>query len=237
MTDTSTPPSGFLLIDKPADWTSHDVVGYIRSRARKATGIKRIRVGHAGTLDPFATGLLIVGIGREATRRMDEFVGMKKEYIAEIQLGATSDTHDKTGVITPDTDRKQLTKEEIQTVLKTFLGPQEQIPPMHSAKKVGGKKLYELAREGKTVERKPSQIEIYDLALIAFAPDTQVLTVRCQVSKGTYIRTLAYDIGQALGVGAYCEELRRTKIGTYSVDNAIDVETITTDNWSDTLFT
>ncbi len=236
MTDQPTPPSGFLLIDKAADWTSHDVVGYIRARVRKATGIKRIRVGHAGTLDPFATGLLIVGVGREATRRMDEFVGMPKEYVAEIQLGATSDTHDKTGEITKTPDTTPVTKDAIETMLKTFLGPQEQIPPMHSAKKIGGKKLYELAREGKEVERQPSQIEIYDLELTSFDKNTQTLTIRCQVSKGTYIRTLAFDIGQALGTGAYCQELRRTKIGKYSVDNAVPVESITEFSWQDLLF-
>ena len=220
---------GFLLIDKPKDWTSHDVVGYLR----RVTGIKKI--GHAGTLDPFATGLLIVGIERTATKRLDEFKNLPKTYTATIRLGATSDTQDSTGDIKiQKTRNKQITKEQIQNVLKTFIGKQTQIPPMHSAKKVGGKKLYELARKGIEIERRPHEIEIYDIAFLDYAYPN--LTVRVDCSTGTYIRTLAADIGEALGVGAYCEELRRTQIGTYDVSKALPPKEISTENIDALLF-
>ncbi len=253
--------SCFLLIDKPPDWTSHDVVGYIRGFLKRngLTDVKRPKVGHAGTLDPFATGLLIVGIGREATKRIDEFKNMKKEYIATIRLGATSDTYDRTGTISQLTTDNglQISEKDIRDVLKNFVGKQQQIPPMYSAKKVGGKKLYELARKGIEIERQPSEIEIFEIELVEETkappllgevgrgssqqeklpsnnepPPTppkrgRAFTIRISCSTGTYIRSLAHDIGQALGTGAYCKELRRTKIGEYSVEDAIDPESIT----------
>lgn len=247
--------SGFLLIDKPLDWTSHDVVAYIRGflKRNKLTDVKRPKVGHAGTLDPFATGLLIVGVGREATKRIDEFKNMKKEYIATIRLGATSDTYDRTGVIQENKKSKnQISENEVRTVLESFIGKQQQIPPMYSAKKVGGKKLYELARKGVEIERQPSEIEIFKIELIAppllgeagrgssqiedqsannELPPTppnrgREFSIRISCSTGTYIRTLAHDIGQALGIGAYCEELRRTKIGDFSVEDAVAPSTL-----------
>ena len=224
--------TGFLLIDKPMDWTSHDVVGYLR----KITGEKRI--GHAGTLDPFATGLLIVAIGRQYTKRLDEFKNLEKEYTTTIRLGAVSDTQDRTGVVQnfKDTNTKiqEIDTKQIETVLQSFVGAQEQIPPMYSAKKVDGKRLHALARAGKEVERKPSQIIIHSIELTqpqdvlsphrgelerSYNEDTLNIKVSC--SPGTYIRTLAHDIGAALGVGAYCEELRRTKIGSYNVEDAV----------------
>jgi tRNA pseudouridine55 synthase len=204
---------GFLLIDKPVDWTSHDVVGYLR----KSLGIKKI--GHAGTLDPFATGLLIVGVGRDATKRLDEFKNLPKTYVATIKLGATSDTQDSTGKIEiQETRNKQITRGQIQNVLKKFIGKQTQIPPMHSAKKVGGKKLYELARKGIEIERAPHEIEIFDIELLAY--DFPFLTINVRCSAGTYIRTLAHNIGRTLGVGAYCQELERTAIGPYTLKDA-----------------
>jgi len=215
--------SNFLLIDKPKDWTSHDAVAKIRGIARKETGQKKIKVGHAGTLDPFATGLLIVGIGREATKRLDEFKALPKTYIATLKLGATSDTQDSAGVITKTfkhLNTQTISEEKIKSVLKQFIGKQLQTPPMYSAKKVGGKKLYELARKGIEIERQPNEIEIYDIKLLNYKyPDLQI-EVDC--STGTYIRTLAYDIGEKLNTGAYCDELRRTKIGDYDVKDAIE---------------
>lgn len=209
--------NGFILIDKPDNWTSHDIVGYMR----KVTGEKRI--GHAGTLDPFATGLLIVAIGRQYTKRLDEFKNLDKEYVTTIHLGAVSDTQDRTGTIqnSKDTNNKiqEIDTKRIETVLQSFVGAQKQIPPMYSAKKVGGKKLYDLARKGIEIERQPNDITVYGIELLNYKG--QLLTVTCQVSTGTYIRTLAHNIGTALGVGAYCEELRRTKIGSYNVENAI----------------
>lgn len=212
---------GFILIDKPEGWTSHDIVGYMR----KVTGEKRI--GHAGTLDPFATGLLIIAIGRQYTKRLEEFKNLDKEYIATIHLGAVSDTQDRTGVIerTKNMEQRTIQRINIETVLQSFVGAQEQIPPMYSAKKVDGKRLHALARAGKEVERKPSQIIIHSIELVSY--EDQLLTVSCYVSTGTYIRTLAHDIGATLGVGAYCEELRRTKIGSHSVEDAISPKILT----------
>jgi tRNA pseudouridine55 synthase len=217
--------TGFILIDKQKEWTSHDVVAYLR----KVTGVKKI--GHAGTLDPFATGLLIVGVGRDATKRLDEFKAMQKEYVATIKLGYVSDTYDSTGIIKKQKkqvptghpisgkNKKTILKDEILPVLKKFIGKQMQVPPMFSAKKVKGKKLYELARKGIEIERKANEIEIYGIELLRSTDHDLRITISC--STGTYIRSLAKDIGQALGVGAYCQELRRTKIGEYSIKNAV----------------
>jgi len=248
--DNSTPQ--FLLIDKPPGWTSFDVVGFVRKQARQQDPAnKKIKVGHAGTLDPFATGLLIVGVGREATKRLDEFKGMPKTYIATIQFGATSDTYDIDGVITPYSpvviptstvipaqagiqspvqpldpgSRSGMTSvDEIKDILKQFTGKQNQIPPMYSAKKINGKKLYELARAGITIERQPSEIEIYDIKLLEYTWPVLKIEVHC--STGTYIRSLAHDIGQKLGVGAYCSALVRTSIGEYKLANALSTDKI-----------
>ena len=211
----------YFLIDKPAGWTSFDAVNVVRKKARQAhSHIKNLRVGHAGTLDPFATGLLIIGVGREATKKLDEFKKLPKTYLATIRLGAVSDTDDKDGKISNIESQMPIPpKPKIIKTLKNFLGEQEQIPPMYSAKKINGKKMYELARAGKTIEREPNKINIYDIKLIDYKwPD---LTIEVNCSKGTYIRALARDMGEALGTGAYCDKLRRTKIGDYSVENAI----------------
>lgn len=223
--------TGFLLINKEADWTSHDVVGYLR----KITRIKKI--GHAGTLDPFATGLLIVGIGRECTKRLDEFKGMPKTYIATLHLGAISDTFDKTGVITISQDtvivRSEATKQSLTEVLDSFIGTQDQIPPMYSAKKIDGQRLYTLARQGIEIERKANQITIYNIKLLEY--NFPLIKIEVQCSTGTYIRSLVHDIGQKLGVGAYCEALERTDIGSYSVKNALGVKDLSKDTWQDHL--
>ncbi|HAZ28595.1 MAG TPA: tRNA pseudouridine(55) synthase TruB [Candidatus Magasanikbacteria bacterium] len=211
--------SGFLLIDKPKDWTSHDVVGYLR----KITGIKKI--GHSGTLDPFATGLLIVGIGRNATKQLDQFKALDKTYEATLKLGEISDTYDETGKIKRLPPLlSPLTNGKIEKIISTFLGKKTQIPPMYSAKKVGGKKLYELARKGIEIKRQPIDIEIYDMHMLAY--DYPLLTIVVSCSSGTYIRTLVHDIGEALQCGAYCKELQRTQIGPYRIENAHDVKTI-----------
>lgn len=217
----------FILINKEAGWTSHDVVGYLR----KVTRLKKI--GHAGTLDPFATGLLIVGIGRDATKRLNEFKDMPKVYEAVVHLGAVSDTYDGTGVVV-EQDSKLIEIDEIKVVLSSFLGEQEQIAPMYSAKKVGGEKLYDLARKGIEVERKPHHITIFDIELIEY--NYPLLKVKITCSPGTYIRTFAHDLGQKLGVGAYCEELKRTKIGVFGVDAAIGVKELEKTNWESRLF-
>jgi len=214
---------GFLLIDKPAGITSHDVV----DRARRVTGVRR--VGHAGTLDPFATGLLIVGVGREATKKLGGYLGQDKEYAGTMVLGATSDTQDGTGKITPVDGAAMPDRSALEAALKKFTGPISQTPPMYSAKKVGGKKLYELARAGREIAREPVAVTIRELELTAFEPPRASFRVRC--SSGTYIRTLAHDVGNALGTGAYLESLRRTAIGGLTVDKAATLEELTPENW------
>ena len=211
----------FLLVNKPVDWTSHDVVGFLRSR------LKIKKIGHAGTLDPFATGLLIVGVGREATKRLDEFKNMQKEYVATIKLGATSNTNDCTGEIKEILPKIKTPEEkEIKEILQKFLGKQLQTPPMFSAKKINGQKLYDLARKGIEIERKPNEIEIYEIELLEYK--YPILKIKVACSTGTYIRTLAHDIGEKLGCGAYCDELVRTRIGEYSLEQAKTPEELST---------
>jgi len=170
--------------------------------------------------------LLLVAIGREATRKISQFVKLDKEYIATLKLGKISDTYDRTGDIKTSKHKniKTLNKKIIKDVLEKFIGEQGQIPPMFSAKKVGGKKLYELARKGIEIERKPSQIEIYNIKSIKLVDDHLSFVVSC--SSGTYIRSLAHDIGQKLCCGAYLEKLVRTKIGEFKLTNAIDLDKI-----------
>ena len=226
----------YILINKPSGPTSHDIIDQLR----RITGIKKI--GHAGTLDPFASGLLFIAISRESTRELQNFVGLDKEYIATLKLGIVSDSQDRTGEIRtlkhkntrlPKTGTggqvKTLKQTDIKNVLNKFIGKQEQIPPMFSAKKVKGKKLYNLARKGIEIERKPSNIEIYDIQLLEFKDSDVIIKVKC--SSGTYVRTLAHDIGQDLGCGAYLEELERTKIGKYDLKDSVKVEELTKENW------
>jgi tRNA pseudouridine55 synthase len=211
--------SGFLLIDKPVGPTSHDVVDMVRRTLHTR------KVGHAGTLDPFASGLLIIAVGA-MTKQLSHFVGLDKAYEATLRFGATSDTMDRTGKI-EQKECAALSKEALEAALEKFRGEIDQVPPMYSAKKIGGKKLYELAREGKEIERKPVRVTIHKLELVSFSwPNA---TIRTRVSSGTYIRALADDIGKTLGCGAYLEELRRTKIGVYDVANAVKPEGVATE--------
>jgi len=216
--------SGFLLVNKPIGPTSHDIVDTLR----RITGIRKI--GHAGTLDPFASGLLIMAIGREATREISKFVKLEKVYTAKLYLGATSNTYDNTGTIISSSNHKIIKSQQvISTVLKEFEGKQNQIPPMFSAKKIKGKKLYELAREGKEIKREPVKINIEYIKMIDY--DYPNLTIEVKVSSGTYIRSLANDIGQKLQVGAYLDALERIEIGEYKLSNAVNLKDITQDNW------
>ena len=218
---------GFLLIDKPAGITSFGVI----ARLRRITGIRRI--GHAGTLDPFAAGLLIVGIGRGATKHLGEYLGQRKTYEAVAVLGANTITQDKDSDIVPVEGAVMPTEADIRAALPRFTGPLRQTPPMFSAKKIDGKRLYELAREGIEVERKSVAITVYSLEMLSYTPPK--LTFRTTVSAGTYVRTLAHDLGHALGTGAYLEQLRRTAIGEYSVENAAQLEALTPENWQERL--
>lgn len=215
--------SGFILIDKPAGPTSFGVI----ARLRKITGIKKI--GHAGTLDPFATGLLIVAIGREATRRIDRYVKLNKEYEALIDFSRITDTYDREGQTVFEYRGDKIKKGDLKKALKSFIGRQKQVPPMFSAKKIGGKKLCDLARKGLEVKRKASDIEIYKIKLLKYKwPRAKI---RAKVSSGTYVRTLAYDLGQKLNTGAYLEELRRIKIGCFKISQAKQLDQINQDNW------
>jgi len=211
---------GLLLVDKPAGWTSHDVVAKVRN-------ILKIRaVGHAGTLDPFATGLLVLGIGK-GTKKLTALVGVDKEYEAVIRLGATSDTFDKEGVITATNSGIQPTQQEIEKALDKFRGGYEQLAPLHSAKKIGGKKLYDLARAGKATEdmRPKKNVKIDEITVLKYSwPELSVL-VKC--GSGTYIRSLADDIGRELGVGGYCLELRRSKVGEFDIKDALSMDGLT----------
>lgn len=207
-----------LLIDKETTWTSFDAVAKVRNILRNVAPIKK--VGHAGTLDPLATGLLIICCGK-ATKSINEFQALPKEYTATFKLGATTQTDDAEGKEENLCDVSHLRNEEIRRCLGGFVGNIEQIPPMYSALKIGGKKLYELARQHKEVERQPRSITIYDIADVEIALPFVHVRVRC--SKGTYIRTLAKDVGAALGVGAYLHSLRRTMIGDYHVNDALRV--------------
>ena len=202
--------TGVLLVDKPADWTSHDVVAKLRA----VTGERRI--GHSGTLDPMATGLLVVFLGR-ATRAVQFAEADEKTYIAGLKLGVETDTQDVTGnVLSRSEDVPD--RAALEAVLARFRGEIEQIPPMYSAVKKDGKKLYELARKGVEVERKARPVTISGLELVSGGGDAYTLRVRC--SKGTYIRTLCHDIGQSLGCGACMSALRRVRAGAFSVEQA-----------------
>ena len=209
-----------LLFDKPLNWTSFDVVKKIRFLLRHSLGVKKIKVGHAGTLDPLASGLVIVCTGK-ATKKIDEYQGMTKEYIANIRLGSTTPTYDLESEPDEFFPYEHITEQNLNTVINQFTGEIEQIPPIFSAIKVQGKKAYDLARKGETVELKSRQITIYEIEVLEFnLPD---ITVNVKCSKGTYIRSLAYDMGKALHSGAHLTGLRRTRIGEFSVDDAIDV--------------
>lgn len=214
-----------LLIDKPKNWTSFDVIAKIRNAVKKVenTSSKKIRVGHAGTLDPFATGLLIVFIGK-ATKKQDEFMKKDKEYTASIYLGATSSTGDPDGIIEEilNSNFKIPNKLQIEEILNSFKGSIDQTPHAFSAIKVDGKRAYELAREGKKVNLKSRKVYIYEIELLDYKYPTLKIRVRC--SSGTYIRVLAEDIGKALGSGAYLTELRRTKIDKFDVSEALSIE-------------
>ena len=206
--------NGILLIDKPSGWTSNDVVIKLKGILHQR------RVGHSGTLDPMATGLLVVFAGR-ATRAVEFAEAHSKRYIARLSLGIVTDTQDITGNILSRSEA-DISEEKFIEAIKSFEGPQEQLPPMYSAIKVNGKKLYDIARKGGEVERKKRSIEISRLEYLGREGEEYILDVSC--SKGTYIRTLCHDIGQKLGCGACMTYLRRVEAGEFSVDNAVTIE-------------
>jgi len=210
--------AGFLLIDKPIDWTSHDVV----NRIRKLTDVRK--VGHAGTLDPFATGLLLVGVRRKATREMRHLVGLDKVYEATFVLGAHSTTGDPEGEITSGTFETLPERADIEEAIRTFVGEIKQRPPAYSAIKIRGKKLYEFAREGKQVNAGTRDVTVHAFEITGAVErdkDCLRVPVRIHCSSGTYIRALARDLGDNLGVGGYTKTLRRTAIGPFTIDESV----------------
>lgn len=204
-----------IFVDKPAGMTSFGAVARVRRILSEQAG-KKVKVGHTGTLDPFATGLLILMAGK-ATKKAMEFTKLDKVYEATIRLGATSSTGDPEGEIVVKNTTIEFSREQIEDTLKQFVGKIEQRPPAFSAIKIDGQRAYKLARAGKEVEMPTRTVEIFSIDLLDYA--APYLKIRTHVSSGTYIRTLAEDIGQALGCGAYCTELRRTKIAEYDINN------------------
>jgi len=203
--------NGIINIYKEKGFTSHDVVAKLRGMLRQK------KIGHTGTLDPDATGVLPVCLG-SATKLCDMLTDKEKEYIAKVQLGVTTDTQDMTGTVLREST-VEVTEEDVKNVLQSFIGAYDQIPPMYSALKVNGKKLYELAREGKEIERKARPVIIHYIEIL----DMQLpqITIKVGCSKGTYIRTLCHDVGEKLGCGAAMAALERTKSGQFSLDRAI----------------
>lgn len=210
-----------LYIDKPLTWTSFDVVNKIRKSLRHYLGIQKIKVGHAGTLDPLATGLVIVCTGK-ATKQIMQYQDLDKAYIAQVRLGATTPSFDLETKVDHTFPWEHINSEGIEQTLVQLSGDQEQMPPLFSAKSVDGKRAYAMARKGKEVELKPQQVHISQLKLLAAELPDISLQVDC--SKGTYIRSLARDLGSKLGSGAHLTGLRRTRIGPYHVDQATSVE-------------
>lgn len=213
---------GILLVDKPKDWTSFDVVNYVRKIIAAELGKKpkNVKVGHTGTLDPQATGLLVVLVGKEYTKKATELSKVDKTYEVTMKLGETSTTGDSEGEKNP-VDTREYTKEEIKSALEEFLGETMQIPPAFSAMKINGQRAYKLARAGKAVELEARPIKINSIELEDYSHP--YIKFVADVSSGTYIRSLVEDIAKKLGTGAYMSDLRRTKVGNFSLENAIDI--------------
>lgn len=209
------------VIDKPLEWTSTDVVRKIKYALVNRLGYKKIKIGHAGTLDPLATGVLLICIGK-ATKMVNALQGEEKEYVAELELGATTPSHDMEHPIDKRFPTEHITRELIDEALLSLTGERLQAPPIYSAKKVEGVRAYEFARAGEEVELKKALINIYEIEVLDFTMPYLKLRVRC--SKGTYIRSLAYEIGQALDSGAYLRSLRRTRSGGFTAENGYKLE-------------
>ena len=210
-----------LLFDKPYEWTSFDLVRKIRNLLSRHLKVKKIKVGHAGTLDPLATGLMIICTGK-ATKKINELTGLDKEYVATFKLGETTPSFDLESEIDNSYAINHITKELVIKVLDGFIGKTDQIPPIFSAKYINGKRAYEYARKGEEVEMKPSRISITEMELVEF--DLPFITIKVKCSKGTYIRALVRDIGQKLSSGAHLTGLKRTAIGDFSINDALTIE-------------
>lgn len=214
---------GFVLnVDKPLGWTSTDVVRKVKFALGRC-GYRKLKVGHAGTLDPLATGVLLVCLGR-ATKRVDELQAERKEYVTDIMLGATTPSFDLEHPIDATYPYEHITRDMVESALGEMSGERLQMPPIYSAKKIDGQRAYEYAREGTEVELKKSLITIYEMEILSFEPP--VLRLRIECSKGTYIRSIAMELGEKLGSGAHLVSLRRTRSGGYRADEAFSMEKV-----------
>ena len=212
-----------LYFDKPLHWTSFNLVAKVRSALCHKIGVRKLKVGHAGTLDPLATGVVTICTGK-ATKRIDELQAHTKEYVATLQLGATTPSFDLETTVNATFPTAHITKELILETLKKFLGKIEQVPPAFSACKVDGHRAYNLARKGKDVQLKAKILVIDEIELLDFSPENMQMTIRVVCSKGTYRRALARDIGEALQSGAHLIALRRTRVGDIKLENCMNVE-------------
>lgn len=212
-----------LAFDKPLHWTSFDVVAKVRRVLCRCLGQKKLKVGHSGTLDPLATGVVIVCTGKK-TKMIEQLQYDTKEYVATMQLGATTPSYDMEHPVDKTFPTAHITRTLIDQTIPQFVGEQWQIPPMYSAVSINGKRAYEIARKGETVELKPKLLVIDDIEVLSFDAEKMLLTIRVVCSKGTYIRALARDIGEQLQSGAYLTALRRTKVGNTRVEDCYQID-------------
>ena len=212
-----------LHFDKPLMWTSFDLVAKVRRLLCAHLGVKRLKVGHAGTLDPLATGVVTICTGR-ATKRIEELQALDKEYVATLQLGATTPSFDMEQPVDATYATSDITRESLLETLQSFVGEIQQVPPAFSACKIDGHRAYDLARKGKDVDLRAKTLVISEIELLDFDQQAMLATIRVVCSKGTYIRALARDIGEALGSGAYLTSLRRTRVGDVRVEDCIRIE-------------
>ena len=212
-----------LAFDKPPHWTSFDLVAKVRAKICHKLGKKKLKVGHSGTLDPLATGVVILCTGKK-TKLIESLQYDVKEYIATLQLGATTPSYDMEKEVDATYPTAHITRELIEQTIPTFIGEQWQTPPMFSAVQINGKRAYEFARKGESVELKPKLLQIDEIEVVNFDEDAMLLTIRVVCSKGTYIRALARDIGERLHSGAYLTSLRRTRVGQIRVEDCLTID-------------
>ena len=213
----------FIYINKPYGMTSFGALAYVRTRLSRLLHVKRLKTGHAGTLDPLATGVLILCTGK-ATKRIESLQYASKEYTATLQLGATTASYDREHTVNMTYPTRHITREQIVRVLANFVGEIQQVPPEYSACSIGGDRAYKLARRGEKVELKPKTLRIDEIELTHFDPATMQMSIRVVCGKGTYIRALARDIGEALGSGAFLTALCRTRLGDVSIDDCLTLD-------------
>lgn len=214
-----------IAVNKPYGMSSFGALARVRYLISRRMGVKRVKTGHAGTLDPLATGVLILCTGR-ATKRIEELLAHSKEYTATLQLGATTPSYDMEHPVDATFPTSHITRESIENVLARFVGDIEQVPPSYSACKINGNRAYELKRKGKDVELTPKNIHIDSIELTDFDEETMRMGIRVNCGKGTYIRALARDIGRALGSGAYLTTLCRTRVGEFTIDRCLDLDEV-----------